>query len=52
MTSREVARLAIEGHRAGKSLVVTGVGNKLIPLASRLMPRGLMLRIVAGLQKK
>jgi short-subunit dehydrogenase len=51
MTAHEVARQAIEGHRAGKRLVVTGAGNKLIPLASRLLPRGLMLRIVAGVQR-
>ena len=32
MTSREVARLAVDGHRAGKRLVVTGAGNAMVPL--------------------
>ncbi|MFI5014399.1 MAG: SDR family NAD(P)-dependent oxidoreductase [Hyphomicrobiales bacterium] len=51
MTAHEVARLAMAGHRAGKGLVITGAGNKLVPLASRLLPRSLVARIVAGLQK-
>ncbi|MBV9516822.1 MAG: SDR family oxidoreductase [Hyphomicrobiales bacterium] len=52
MSSREVARLGLAGHRAGKTLVITGVGNKLTPLAARLLPRGVMARLVAGLQKR
>jgi uncharacterized protein len=52
MGAREVARLAIEGHRAGKPLVITGAANKLAPLASRLLPRGFVMSLVAGLQKK
>jgi uncharacterized protein len=52
MGASEVARLAIEGHRAGRSLVVTGAGNKLTPLASRFLPRQLVMSIVAGLQKR
>jgi uncharacterized protein len=52
MGACEVARLAIEGHRAGKPLVTTGAANKIVPLASRLLPRGLVMSLVAGLQKK
>ncbi|SDR62413.1 hypothetical protein SAMN05444161_0418 [Rhizobiales bacterium GAS191] len=51
MTSHEVARLAIDGHHAGRTLVITGAGNKLVPWASRLLPRNLILRAVAKLQK-
>jgi short-subunit dehydrogenase len=51
MSSREVARLGLAGHRAGKSVVITGVGNKLTPLAMRFVPRGVMARIAASLQK-
>jgi uncharacterized protein len=52
MGAREVARLAIDGHRAGKPLVITGAANKVVPLASRLLPRGLVTSLVASLQKK
>lgn len=52
MGASEVARLAIKGHRAGKSLVITGAGNKLTPLASRLLPRALVMSVAAGLQRK
>ena len=51
MSSREVARLGLAGHRAGKTVVITGVGNKLTPFAARLVPRGVMARIAASLQK-
>jgi uncharacterized protein len=52
MSGREVARLAIEGHRAGKSLVITGMTNKLTPLALRFLPRALVMSVAAGLQRK
>ena len=52
MTSREVARLAIAGHLAGHRVVVTGAGNKFMPLAARLLPTSLLMRVVARLQKK
>ncbi|MBV9051941.1 MAG: SDR family oxidoreductase [Hyphomicrobiales bacterium] len=52
ISSREVARLGLAGHRAGKTLVIPGLGNKLTPLAPRLLPRGVMARIVARLQKQ
>jgi uncharacterized protein len=51
MSSREVARLGLAGHRAGKTVVITGVGNKLTPFAARLVPRGVMARLAASLQK-
>jgi short-subunit dehydrogenase len=52
MSSLEVARLAVDGHRAGKRLVVPGAGNAMVPLAARLLPRGLMLRLIAHLQRR
>jgi len=52
MSGRDVARLAIEGHRARKSLVITGAMNKLTPLGSRLLPRGVLMRVAASLQRK
>lgn len=51
MSSREVARLGLAGHRAGKAVVITGIGNKLTPFAARLVPRSLMARIAASVQK-
>jgi uncharacterized protein len=51
MSSREVARLGLAGHRAGKTVVITGIGNKLAPFAARLAPRGVMARLAASLQK-
>ena len=51
MSSREVARLGLAGHRAGKSVVITGAGNKLAPLAARLVPRNVLARIAAGVQR-
>jgi short-subunit dehydrogenase len=51
MSSREVARLGLAGHRAGKTVVITGVGNKLTPFAARLVPRRVMARLAASLQK-
>jgi short-subunit dehydrogenase len=51
MTAREVARLGLKGHRAGKRVVITGAGNKLLVAASRLMPRGLMTSLMGAAQK-
>jgi short-subunit dehydrogenase len=50
MTSREVARLGLAGHRAGKRVVITGTGNKLVALGSRLLPRGLLTRLMGSVQ--
>jgi uncharacterized protein len=51
MSSREVARLGLAGHRAGKTVVITGIGNKLTPLAARLIPRRVMASIAANMQR-
>jgi uncharacterized protein len=51
MSSREVARLGLEGHRAGQTIVITGLGNKLASWVARLLPRGLTARIIARLQR-
>ncbi|MBV8429443.1 MAG: SDR family oxidoreductase [Hyphomicrobiales bacterium] len=51
MSSREVARLGLAGHRAGKPVVITGAGNKLAPLVARLAPRNLLARVAARVQR-
>jgi short-subunit dehydrogenase len=51
MTSREVARLGLAGHRAGRLVVITGTGNKLVAFGSRLLPRGLLTSLVGAVQK-
>ncbi len=37
---------------AGKTLVVPGIRNKLIPLVARLSPRGAMARVVRRAQER
>jgi len=47
-------RVALEGYRglkAGRRLVVPGVGNKLVPLLARFIPRGAVLAAV-GLRNR
>ncbi|MGQ0537328.1 MAG: SDR family NAD(P)-dependent oxidoreductase [Gemmatimonadaceae bacterium] len=50
MTSRDVARLGIEGLFAGKALVVTGLRNKLAVFLNRILPRRAMARAVMRIQ--
>lgn len=45
-----VARAGYRGMMRGKRIVVVGLPNKLTPLASRILPRRVMPRIVRALQ--
>ncbi|MFN8571062.1 MAG: SDR family oxidoreductase [Gemmatimonadaceae bacterium] len=51
MSSADVARLSFEAMMAGKRVVVTGLRNRLVVLASRLLPRGYVLRTVRAIQE-
>lgn len=52
MTSREVAEAAYRGAAQGKRVVVTGLRNKVVVLANRLLTRRRMTRIVRRLQER
>jgi short-subunit dehydrogenase len=52
MTSREVAEAAYRGAARGKRVVVTGLRNKVVLLANRLLSRRRMTRIVRRLQER
>ena len=43
MTAGRVAAIGYRGHRAGKSVVVTGAMNRIMAASSRLAPTGLMM---------
>lgn len=51
MDSRVVARAGFEGLAAGSPLIVPGFFNKLGIIAVRLLPAGLVARVVASAQK-
>ena len=51
-SAEQVARAGYRGLMAGKRLVVPGLGNKLVTFMPRVMPRGLMLRLVAANQSQ
>jgi short-subunit dehydrogenase len=51
MTAHEVARLGLVGHRRGKRVVITGLGNKVFAGAGRHLPHGLMMSLVAAFQR-
>lgn len=50
--ARSVARAGYEGFRAGKRIVIPGLLNKASAQSSRLTPRGLMTRVVKGMQAR
>ena len=52
MTSREVAEAAYRGAAEGKRVVVTGLRNKVVVVANRLLTRRRMTRIVRRLQER
>ncbi len=52
MDSKSVARLGLEGFKAGKPLVITGLRNRLLILAARLGPRRLVARIAKRLVER
>jgi short-subunit dehydrogenase len=52
MTADKVAQAGLAGHRAGRAVVVTGVNNKIVAVASRLLPHGLTMSLMAAVQKR
>lgn len=52
MTSREVAEAGYHAASAGKRVVVTGLRNKVVVLANRLLSRRRMTRLVKRLQER
>jgi uncharacterized protein len=51
-TPEQVARAGYAGFMRGRRLVVPGLGNKLVTFLPRVMPRGLMLRIIGASQRR
>ncbi|MFY9826708.1 MAG: SDR family oxidoreductase [Thermoanaerobaculia bacterium] len=52
MDAATVARAGYEGFRAGRRIVIPGLVNKLVIQSLRISPRGLVTRIVRGLQAR
>ncbi len=50
MSAVDVARLGLDGYEAGRAIVVTGVGNHVIGIASKLLPRALVRRAAGWMQ--
>jgi len=52
MTSREVAEAGYRAAQRGKRVIVTGIRNKLVVLANRLLSRRRMTKLVRKVQEK
>ncbi len=52
MTAREVAVEGYRGLLAGRAVVITGLRNNLLARSIGLFPRGLVTRVVRGIQEK
>lgn len=52
MTSREVAEAGYRAAMSGKRVVVTGLRNKVIVVANRILSRRRITRIVRGIQER
>ncbi len=52
MDAADVARIGYHGLRAGKTLVIPGFGNQLLPLAPRIFPREWVSRMVRWIQER
>jgi short-subunit dehydrogenase len=52
MTSREVAEAGYRATMSGKRVVVTGLRNKVIVVANRILSRRRITRIVRGIQER
>jgi short-subunit dehydrogenase len=48
----DVAHAGWRAMKAGRTLCVPGIGNKIAVIATRLLPRAALLAIVGGLQRK
>ncbi len=51
MRSADVAKESFDAMMRGQRVIVTGLRNRLVVLASRLMPRGYLLRTVRAIQE-
>jgi short-subunit dehydrogenase len=51
MDARTCAEAGWRGFRAGRAVVIPGAGNKALAKVPRFMPRRLMARMVAGVQR-
>jgi short-subunit dehydrogenase len=52
MTAREVAEIGYRGMLDGKTIVIPGFRNNLLARAVGFMPRGLITRVVRGIQER
>jgi short-subunit dehydrogenase len=50
MNAKEVARIGIDGHEAGRAIVIAGATNKAGAIGAKLAPRFLVRRLVGWLQ--
>lgn len=50
--ARTVALAGYRGLMAGRTVVIPGLGNKLIPFVVRVSPRGVMARVVRQMQER
>ncbi|MEA2872266.1 MAG: uncharacterized protein QOH67_2242 [Hyphomicrobiales bacterium] len=50
-TADQVAQAGYDGFMAGKRVVIPGIGNKIVSLLPRLLPRGLVLRTLESYQR-
>ena len=50
-TAVSLAQAGYDGFMAGKRLVIPGLGNKIVSLLPRLLPRGLMLSMSEARQR-
>jgi short-subunit dehydrogenase len=50
-TADQVAQAGYDGFMAGKRLIIPGVGNKIVSLMPRLLPRGMVLRTLESYQR-
>ena len=50
MTAEDVARIGLDGHEAGRAIVVTGGRNRALSLGSKFLPRALVRRAAGWMQ--
>src|SRR5262249_50675923 len=50
-TAAQVAQAGYDGFMARKRVVIPGIGNKLVSTLPRLLPRGLMLKVIESYQR-
>ena len=50
--AQSVALAGYRGLMAGKTIVIPGFANKLIPLIVRVSPRGVITRVVRRMQER